>query len=401
MKYTLPRDRQRVLERCRHRKMARSVQAYVRGSVDRFYEWLASSRVKRPVGPHIWICGDCHVGNLGPLAGTAGEVEIGVRDFDQSVIGNPAHDLIRLALSLATAARGSDLPGLITAHMMEAIMVGYQMGVEHLGRRRPALGEAGPVRVVLREALKRKWRDLAKDRISDPSPEIPLGRCFWPLQAQERAALRELFASKPVRELVTCLRQGKPDDRVEIVDAAYWRKGCSSLGRLRFAVLARVEDQAEEVRHCLLDIKEASPAVAPHPGRAGMPRNPAERVILAARNLSPTLGERSLAATMCGRPVFVRELRPQDMKVELGKLHRHEAVATARYLSEVLGKAHGRQMTAANRQRWVRELRRNRSRRLDVPSWLWSTVVELLGIHELAYLEHCRRYALQESVRKR
>jgi len=32
-----------------------------------------------------------------------------------------------------------------------------------------------------------------------------------------------------------------------------------------------------------------------------------------------------------------------------------------------------------------------------MPSWLWSSVVDLLAIHEKAYLEHCRLYALNES----
>ena len=31
---------------------------------------------------------------------------------------------------------------------------------------------------------------------------------------------------------------------------------------------------------------------------------------------------------------------------------------------------------------------------LEAPNWLWSSVVDLLWIHERAYLEHCRRYAL-------
>ena len=31
---------------------------------------------------------------------------------------------------------------------------------------------------------------------------------------------------------------------------------------------------------------------------------------------------------------------------------------------------------------------------IDAPTWLWSSVVDLIGIHERAYLEHCRRYAL-------
>jgi uncharacterized protein (DUF2252 family) len=92
----------------------------VRGNTLKFYEWLAASgSSKVPQGPPIWVCGDCHVGNLGPLADADGQIDIEIRDFDQTVIGNTAHDLIRLGLSLATAARGSDLPGVTTAKMVE------------------------------------------------------------------------------------------------------------------------------------------------------------------------------------------------------------------------------------------------------------------------------------------
>ncbi|WP_295969793.1 DUF2252 family protein, partial [uncultured Xanthomonas sp.] len=106
-------ERPVILERKRTLKMARSAHAYVRGNTLKFYEWLAASPAARrvPMGPAIWICGDCHLGNLGPVADGEGHVEIQIRDLDQGVIGNPAHDLIRLGLSLATAARGSDLPG--------------------------------------------------------------------------------------------------------------------------------------------------------------------------------------------------------------------------------------------------------------------------------------------------
>jgi len=38
-------------------------------------------------------------------------IDIQIRDLDQTVIGNPAQDLVRLGLSLATAARSSDLSG--------------------------------------------------------------------------------------------------------------------------------------------------------------------------------------------------------------------------------------------------------------------------------------------------
>ena len=105
-----PELRSEILAQQRHAKMARSAHCYVRGATARFYEWLESSRVEVPVGPAIWICGDCHVGNLGPVADVKGHVNVQIRDLDHTVIGNPAHDLIRLGLSMAMAARGPICP---------------------------------------------------------------------------------------------------------------------------------------------------------------------------------------------------------------------------------------------------------------------------------------------------
>src|ERR1700751_5584535 len=131
MKSRRPADRASVLRLRRTLKMARSAHAYVRGSTVRFYEWLEQQkRGTLPEGPPVWICGDCHAGNLGPVAGVDGRVAIQIRDLDQTVIGNPAHDLIRLALSLATASRGSDLPGVTTARILEQIVEGYQAALQ-------------------------------------------------------------------------------------------------------------------------------------------------------------------------------------------------------------------------------------------------------------------------------
>lgn len=69
----------------------------------------------------------------------------------------------------------------------------------------------------------------------------------------------------------------------------------------------------------------------------------------------------------------------------------------ARFLAGVVGKAHARQMNEATRKKWVAELQRNRSKTLDAPSWLWSSVVSFIGRHETAYLEHCRHYATDEA----
>src|ERR1700761_363181 len=102
-----PADRASRLKVQQTLKMARSAHAYVRGSTVRFYEWLEQQkRGTLPEGPPIWICGDCHAGNLGPLADAEGNVRVQIRDLDQTVIGNPAHDLIRLA-RLEPAGRDS------------------------------------------------------------------------------------------------------------------------------------------------------------------------------------------------------------------------------------------------------------------------------------------------------
>ena len=123
-KLSRPKQRAIVLVRTRNLKMARNAHAYVRGSTVKFYEWLEDGGRKLPPGPSVWICGDCHLGNLGPLADADGRVDVQIRDLDQTVIGNPVHDLVRLALSLASAARGSDLPGVTTARMLEEMMNG-------------------------------------------------------------------------------------------------------------------------------------------------------------------------------------------------------------------------------------------------------------------------------------
>ena len=70
--------------------MAHSAHAYVRENAAQFYEWLdGSNAADLPLGPSIWICGDCHIGNLGPAANVQGGIDLVIRDLDQAVIGNP------------------------------------------------------------------------------------------------------------------------------------------------------------------------------------------------------------------------------------------------------------------------------------------------------------------------
>jgi uncharacterized protein (DUF2252 family) len=392
-----PDDRERILTQTRNLKMARSAHAYVRGSTVSFYEWLESSRrVKLPEGPPVWICGDCHVGNLGPLADTKGHVRVQIRDLDQTVIGNPAHDLVRLGLSLASAARGSDLPGVTTARILEELIAGYQNALstnfETDKSYRPKA-----IQRLLAQSTRRRWRHLAEERLDTVKPTIPLGKRFWALMPEERKALSQMFASDSVRPTLTSLRDRAKDDPIELLDAAYWMKGCSSLGRLRFAAILRI-GQGKDSSLCLVDVKEAVTAAAPRAAKVEMPRDNAIRVVTGAKALSPNLGERMMAARLLGKAVVVRELTPQDLKIEINRLSREEAMSVARYLGGVVGRAHGRQMEPGQRRAWRSDLTKNHKASLEAPSWLWAGVVELIALHEAAYLDHCRRFALAEAA---
>lgn len=217
--------RAQVLASLRSRKMARSIHTFTRGSAERFYAWLAEHRSGAvPEGPAVWIGGDCHLGNLGPVADKTGEVAVQIRDLDQSVIGNPAHDLLRLGFSVATAARSSDLPGIITWRMIEALITGYEQAFDPR-RRNDGEGDARPaaVKIAMKAALHRSWRKLDRQTIRDAAPRIPLGKRFWPLSDDERAAIHALFESASVSPIGAALSPtARSNAKMKVLDAAYW-----------------------------------------------------------------------------------------------------------------------------------------------------------------------------------
>jgi uncharacterized protein (DUF2252 family) len=105
-----------------------------------------------------------------------------------------------------------------------------------------------------------------------------------------------------------------------------------------------------------------------------------------------------IAARLLERAVVIRELMPQDLKIDMQRLNGDEAASIARYLAGIVGRAHGRQMDLETRNAWRAAVGKRRKAKLDAPSWLWLSVVDLMGAHEAAYLEHCRRYALSQAA---
>ena len=116
--------------------------------------------------------------------------------------------------------------------------------------RRPA-----DIQKLLEQSVRRRWHYLAEERLDTVEPVIPIGKTFWALSRQERAGLRDLFEHPDVQTMITELQGRDGGDKVSMVDAAYWMKGCSSLGRLRYAAMLRV-GTGEDSTLCLVDIKK-------------------------------------------------------------------------------------------------------------------------------------------------
>ena len=174
-----------------------------------------------------------------------------------------------------------------------------------------------------------------------------------------------------------------------------------SLGLWRAAVLIELHEtsrkgkrRADKSSLALLDIKQAVDASAPWAPNSDPGLSPAARVLSGAQRLAPALGTRMLAASMLDRSVFIRELLPQDLKVELDQIAATEARGVAYYLGRVVGRAHRRQLDRDSTRRWSAEMASHRTKNIDAPSWLWQALIQLVALHEHGYLEHCRRYAL-------
>lgn len=112
------------------------------------------------------------------LADAKGRVLIQIRDLDQTVIGNPAHDLIRLSLSLASAARGSHLPGVTTARILEELIAGHQAALAEYFKGTDKSYRPKTIQTLFARSTRRKLHHLAEERLGTVKPTIPLGKRF-------------------------------------------------------------------------------------------------------------------------------------------------------------------------------------------------------------------------------
>ena len=144
---------------------------------------------------------------------------------------------------------------------MEALVEGYELALSIASDNTESpISAPDAVKFTMKRALGRKWKHLAEERIEDVRPKALRGEHFWALSKTEQKEIRALFETEDVRRLITLLKSRPNDAKVRVLDAAYWIKGCSSLGRLRYSVLARVREDG------LVSLTSKRPSMPPRRG---------------------------------------------------------------------------------------------------------------------------------------
>jgi uncharacterized protein (DUF2252 family) len=245
------------------------------------------------------------------------------------------------------------------------------------------------------EATSRSRKQLAREAIEDEKPVIPLGKRFWRLSAEERAAIDELVATERLHRVATAHRSRDDDAEVVVRDAANWTKGCSSLDRLRVAVLLAVKSHKSGGGSlCLIDVKGDCRRRATAHRQQNAACDNAERVVEGERHLAPYLGERVVAVRLLDRSVFLREMLPQDLKLEINQLIRPKAMKAARFLASRMGARWVRRCGANGGPRSTGAARNIGMRRFGYgrASWAWSPAMRR------PISKHCRRYLAETAA---
>ena len=77
------------------------------------------------------------------------------------------------------------------------------------------------IKLAMRQAAGRSWKQLADERIEGTEPTIPLGKRFWHLSDEERSAVTELFEETDLRRLSVSLRSPKEKVPLRVMVATY------------------------------------------------------------------------------------------------------------------------------------------------------------------------------------
>lgn len=395
----LPAETSAKLHALRDRKMAVCLHAFVRGSAELFYSTIEDHAQTHPIppAPPVWVSGDGHAENIGAIqSATPGVARLALNDLDCAVVGEPAFDLVRLALSMSVATMQLGRAGADVLGSARAVVEGYLAAQQDHG----ALELPKRLEKLLDHASK-ETRAVLLDKRAPKKHGVrrfAIGERYLALEPDTRAALAEALATSKGLAAIVGAEVGAP---IEIVDLAFRVAGTGSLGCFRAAALVRVRPDDDDDALVLVDVKEAMAAPTPRARDGATPTNDAERIVEAATTLwGPLAGlDGDRAHPPMARLEFkdhslaMRVLRPQEDKLAVDTLTAEESAPVARALGHVVGRSHGEQLSARDRKALTAAIGGDVA---GVSRWLEPLLARLVGPHATAYLEHVARVAADE-----
>jgi uncharacterized protein (DUF2252 family) len=303
-------------------------------------------------GVEMDLVGDIHSENFGTFKADDGALHYDVNDFDETTRGRFDFDVCRLATSHFLAARDAGLPLDTAVQVPLAGLLAYAETVRRLLKKgkEPQLdiSENGPSACVAIDELV-KTAAAAKrapfiDRLTErKSKERRLIRSvnYFNLADSERAQALRLLADYRSR------LPGGPgkDDYYAVEDVCGRVAGIGSMGRYRYVVLIAGKGSAAG-RDVLLEFKESRPSAYDlYRQRDTSPEallTRAERVVTVQRQ-SQAASNQHLGFAVDGPLSFqVRQIGPQDSRINARALKGGGLDGVARAQAQVLARIHAR-----------------------------------------------------------
>jgi uncharacterized protein (DUF2252 family) len=345
------------LLRCKIARMAESAFAFFRGSFHLFARDVLGG-VGGPLplfhstGAELDLVGDIHSENYGTYRAEDGVVHYDVNDFDETTTGRFDFDICRLATSLFLASRDrcdslatavqTCLNGIVSYTTVVRKAVGKAKGDNlDVSENAPSASPAVNELITQSAAAKRPTFIGHLTEVKAGRRRLLRSARYFNLPDDQREQALRLLADYRKRQP----NLPEKDDFFSVEDACGRVSGIGSMGRLRYVVLLAGKGSAD-ARNVLLEFKEARPSAYDlyrdrDSDEAALVRR-AERVITMQRQ-SQAAANRFLGFAIDGKQSFqVRELGPNDARIEAKALSPGALETVAKVQAEVLARIHAR-----------------------------------------------------------
>jgi uncharacterized protein (DUF2252 family) len=347
----------------RYRRMAQSPFAFFRGSAIVQARDLLTAPVS---GPHVQLCGDCHIANFGGFATPERNLIFDINDFDETFAGPWEWDVKRLTTSLVLAARDRGFSKGVARDAARDAAASYrermaqyaglstldvwyvQIAFAELAgffKRNAALWGSLPqiekyARERTSETVLPKLATVRDGRLAivdDP----PLIYHFHEHAAESEAIVREFF--QRYRHSLNHDRR-RLFDRYQLQDTAVKVVGIGSVGT-RCAIALFMSDGTDPL---FLQIKEARRSVLESPSASqGQVVHQGERVVNGQRLMQAASDIFLGWAEVPNSEYYVRQLRDMKVSVDLERFTGSTLIDYGALCGWALARAHAKAGDAA------------------------------------------------------